>query len=62
MTSFCKKCKSNKNKEKKILISKLPNYLIIHFDRIHDNYEEGGKYEEKVNDRIEFNDEINLIV
>jgi len=51
----CRKCRKKTKKIRKASISKLPNVLIFHLDRIHDNYEYGGKLTEKVDDRFEFN-------
>ena len=60
ITSFCKKCHSNQEKKKKISISQLPHIFIIHLDRIHDNYEYGNKFVEKINDRLEFDFSLDL--
>ena len=56
----CKNCENSQEKTKKISIFKLPNILIIHLDRIHDNYEFGGKIQEKINDRLEFDFSLDL--
>ena len=56
----CKNCENSQEKTKKISIFKLPNILIIHLDRIYDNYEFGGKIQEKINDRLEFDFSLDL--
>ena len=58
--SFCKNCRAEQEKKKKISISNLPNILIIHLDRIHDNYEFGEKLVEKINDPLEFDFSLDL--
>ena len=55
INSLCKKCKRNTKKRRKSSISKLPNVIIFHLDRIHDNYEYGKRLVEKIDDRFEFN-------
>ena len=57
---FCKNCHTEQEAIKQISISNLPNILIIHLDRIHDNYEFGGKLIEKINDPLEFDFSLDL--
>ena len=60
INSLCNKCECKQNKTKKTSILNLPNILIIHLDRIHDNYEYGGKLVEKINSKLEFDFSLNL--
>ena len=55
INTVCKKCGRNTKKIRRSSISKLPNVIIFHLDRIHENYEYGGKLVEKIDDKFEFN-------
>ena len=54
----CDGCKQKADVTKSTLIAKVPNYFIIHLQRICFNYE---KFEnEKINSRLEFPQELNI--
>ena len=52
--SRCERCQKDTEKLKKLSISKLPNVIIFHLNRIRDNYEYGEKLPEKIDDKFEF--------